>query len=180
MTKTMDKVLVAMVALAILIPAAAHAANITGEVQDTRGKPIEGVKVEVLNNSGKVIGASISDSAGHYSIGNLAQGNWPMRIDPMNTLYKGVTNFTASLTSDQIAVKWVLSISVPALAYPTNELALKHDRHDYMLQPNTPNSTNQVSSLQPGSSVATNQGILAGTSTVVNPTKPPSPTSPTL
>ncbi len=50
--------------------------TITGIISDQQAKPIAGARVTVKSEAGSVSGSATTDSEGHFTVGNLAAGNY--------------------------------------------------------------------------------------------------------
>ncbi|MGH9681850.1 MAG: carboxypeptidase-like regulatory domain-containing protein, partial [Candidatus Acidiferrales bacterium] len=80
--KLLDLVLVTLLCLLFTISARAQAggSSLTGVISDTAGKAVPNAKVSVKNNATGQTAETQTDSAGHYTLPNLAPGAYEIDI----------------------------------------------------------------------------------------------------
>lgn len=86
-----------LAAIAFAAPASAQTGAITGTVKDSAtGSPIVGATVVAVNASGGVGGSAITNDAGTFRIGNLANGTYTVQVLSIGHAPKAVTGVTVS------------------------------------------------------------------------------------
>jgi Carboxypeptidase regulatory-like domain len=105
---------VAMVAFAN-IPA--MAADVSGAINDSAGKPVSGIKVTAQGKAGSKILGAVSGAKGEYTIAGLAPGAYHFTIDLSGTGYKKGERVEAFVPAKGLTLRWVVSGSAEPIAY---------------------------------------------------------------
>ena len=84
--------------------------NIMGTVSNVSGKPIPGVEIRALDKAtARVVGRAISDKNGNYAICNVPTGAYVMKLDPLQTAFKGADAVGYSAPKG-LTVDWHLAL----------------------------------------------------------------------
>jgi hypothetical protein len=115
------RILASLLGLGLLMAATTgYCATIAGTVTDTHGKPVQGLRVTVLDKNGTVMGSAVSGANGKYTIEGLADDTYRFAIDTKMTNYLPGEPVVGIVTSKGLTLNWVVStIARPlALAQP--------------------------------------------------------------
>ena len=96
--------------------------NIVGTVTNAQKNPIRGIKITAKDPSGKILGETISNAEGYYSLENLNPGQYQLTLDPLQSPFHGET-VVASLGPQGLTVDWIVSESSKAIAAATPGIA---------------------------------------------------------
>ncbi len=89
-------------------------AQVVGTVSDAAGKPVPGIAIVAVDQSGKVAGQSVSGVHGNYLIDGLSPGKYVFRLEPRATGMQG-GNGVAYLSAAGLTVNWTVSPDALAL-----------------------------------------------------------------
>jgi hypothetical protein len=102
-------------ALAVSVGSFAVAADIVGTVTDASGQALNGSKISVADQSGRIAGNATTDQQGRYVIGGLRPGQYDITLDPATANLKGDT--AVSYLNDRgLTVDWAVAPSREAIA----------------------------------------------------------------
>jgi Carboxypeptidase regulatory-like domain len=116
--KTMKRTCLSSLALVILFVqlAAAFGAEVAGNVTETGGRGVEGIRIAFKDASGGTVASAESGKDGNYQISGLGAGNYSATLDPGKTGYRGTTVAVSVGSGDVLCVNWFVSPAAEALA----------------------------------------------------------------
>ncbi|HNH82426.1 MAG TPA: carboxypeptidase-like regulatory domain-containing protein, partial [Acidobacteriota bacterium] len=62
--------------------------TVQGRVAGTDNRPVQNVRVFLLNDGYSQVGMQYSDSAGRYRFGNVPAGNYYLQVEPAGTEFE--------------------------------------------------------------------------------------------
>jgi hypothetical protein len=89
-------------------------AEVVGTVKDVAGKPVQGVKIEAVDESGAVAGQALSGPKGTYFINGLKLGKYVFKLDPQAAGFQP-GNGVAYLGAEGLTIDWTVSPGAVAL-----------------------------------------------------------------
>ena len=117
----MNRIIVStfVIAISVLLRLpSAFGADVVGNVTDTGGHAVSGVKILVQDTTGKAAGEATTDAAGHYEIGNLLPNAYDYTLNPGTTGFKSGTA-VSYLDKDGLTINWKVSKGDDASALAT-------------------------------------------------------------
>jgi carboxypeptidase family protein len=106
---------VAACSVAVSVSSFAIAADIVGIVMDASGQAVNGSKISVADESGRIAGNAVTDQQGRYAIGGLRPGQYDIKLDPATANLKGDTA-VSYLDAKGLTVDWAVGPSRQAIA----------------------------------------------------------------
>lgn len=102
-------------ALWTFVSAPGFCASVAGVVHDAQQHVVEGVGISAVAQGGRMLGQSTTNSHGEYVINQLPSGPVTLRLDPLNTGFKGA-DFLTSVDKAGLGVDWTVSSADKATA----------------------------------------------------------------
>jgi carboxypeptidase family protein len=93
-----------------------YCADIAGTVVDIDRKAVQGLRVNVLDDTGTVVGSAVSGPKGEYTIQGLADGTYHFVVDTKTTIYHGGEPVVGIVTAKGLTLNWVVSPTAPPIA----------------------------------------------------------------
>jgi Carboxypeptidase regulatory-like domain len=94
--------------------AVAFSAQVVGIVKNANDVPVQGVKISLVDASGKTLGQGLTRADGRYLIDNLPNGKYVFKLDPLKTGFQPGDG--AGYLSDKgLTVNWKVSPNAVAL-----------------------------------------------------------------
>ncbi len=103
------------IVLSFFTASPALCAGIVGLVNDTNGNPVNRVKINAIDQSGKQAGEATSDLYGRYCLGPLDPGRYTLKLDPAQSGFQA-GNGVVDLGEEGLTVDWAVSAQTAALA----------------------------------------------------------------
>ncbi|HZR84632.1 MAG TPA: carboxypeptidase-like regulatory domain-containing protein [Candidatus Binatia bacterium] len=97
--------------------ARAERVNLLGTVIDSVGRPVVGVEIQILDQTGRTVAHAVSGDRGRYKIRCVETGSYGVRLVPGENGVLGRT-VPMSLTDDGRRIDWTVDPSRPALPRP--------------------------------------------------------------
>jgi hypothetical protein len=116
---------------------------VNGYAKDYNNKPLAGVTIMVMNSSDEVIGYSLTDENGYYSIAGLGNGQHEITA---SELFYASEKKSARMNLSELPVQEVNFTLVPVM--PTNILEENSLPDNYELSQNYPNPFNPTTTIQ--------------------------------
>jgi Carboxypeptidase regulatory-like domain len=114
---------VAACSVAVSVSSFAIAADIVGIVMDASGQAVNGSKISVADESGRIAGNAVTDQRGRYAIEGLRPGQYDIKLEPASANLKGDTA-VGYLDNKGLTVNWAVDPSRAAIA--TARLGTQH------------------------------------------------------
>jgi carboxypeptidase family protein len=94
----------------------AYCASIAGTITNNDGKPVQGLRVTVLDKNGTVMGSAVSGANGKYTIEGLKDDTYRFALDTKMTNYQPGEPVVGIVTSKGLTLNWVVSTTARPLA----------------------------------------------------------------
>jgi hypothetical protein len=93
-----------------------YCASVAGTVVNSERKPVQGLRVNALDNTGTVLGGAVSGAKGEYTIQGLADGTYRFALDTKMTIYQKGEPVVANVTAKGLTLNWIVSPTAPPIA----------------------------------------------------------------
>jgi hypothetical protein len=111
------RIIASLMGLGLLMAATTgYCASIAGTVVDSDGKPVQGLRVSVLDKNGTVMGSAVSGTNGKYTIEGLADDTYRFALDTKMTNYQPGEPVVGIVTPKGLTLNWVVSTTARPLA----------------------------------------------------------------
>jgi len=102
------------VATSLAWAAVAFSAQVVGIVKNANDTVVQGVKISVVDASGKTLGQGLTGADGRYLIDNLPNGKYVFKLDPLKTGFQPGDG-AGYLDDKGLTVDWKVSPNAVAL-----------------------------------------------------------------
>src|SRR5260370_19680248 len=83
------RIMASLMGLSLALAATtAYCASVAGTVLNSDRKPVQGLRVNLLDQNGTVVGSAVSGAQGEYTIEGLADGTYRFALDTKITNYQ--------------------------------------------------------------------------------------------
>src|SRR5260370_1811040 len=111
------RIMASLMGLSLALAArAAYCASVAGTVVSSDRKPVQGLRVNVLDKNGTVVGSAVSGAKGEYTIEGLADGTYRFALDTKITNYQTGEPVVGIVTAKGLTLNWVISPTAPPIA----------------------------------------------------------------
>jgi hypothetical protein len=111
------RIMASLMGLSLALAATtAYCANVAGTVLNSDRKPVQGLRANVLDKNGTVMGGAVSGAKGEYIIQGLADGAYRFALDTKMTNYQAGEPVVGIVTAKGLTLNWVVSPTAPPIA----------------------------------------------------------------
>src|SRR5216684_3853731 len=93
-----------------------YCATVAGTILNSDRKPVQGLRVNVLDKNGTVMGSAVSGAKGEYTIEGVADGTYRFALDTKITNYQTGEPVVGIVTAKGLTLNWVVSPTAPPIA----------------------------------------------------------------
>ena len=97
-----------------------YCADVVGAVFNSDRKPVQGLRINALDQTGTTVAGAVSGAKGEYTINGLADGTYRFALDTKMTNYQKGEPVIGIVTAKGLTLNWIVSPTAPpvALAQP--------------------------------------------------------------
>src|SRR5260370_29870907 len=111
------RIMASLMGLSLALAATtAYCATVAGTVLNGDRKPVQGLRVNVLDKNGTVVGGAVSGAEGEYTIQGLADGTYRFALETKTTNYQTGEPVVGIVTAKGLTLNWVVSTTAPPIA----------------------------------------------------------------
>src|SRR5712691_5669092 len=112
------RIMASLMGLSLMLVAATtgYCATVAGTVLNSDRKPVQGLRVNVLDKNGTVMGSAVSGAKGEYTIEGVADGTYRFALDTKITNYQTGEPVVGIVTAKGLTLNWVVSPTAPPIS----------------------------------------------------------------
>ena len=93
-----------------------YCADVVGAVFNSDRKPVQGLRINALDQTGTTVAGAVSGAKGEYTINGLADGTYRFALDTKMTNYQKGEPVIGIVTAKGLTLNWIVSPTAPPIA----------------------------------------------------------------